>query len=138
MTLILALLAVSRQSARSWVQGGPTGTDRAPQGWYPGPSPPPLPVLPCSARPQNPPTPATLWLPGPASLVLGPPRARWLGGYYPCPTHPAPRTGQLDHLTGTRGDTADSRFWDTVGEPRGVEYTAVSGSWTGYIQLFED
>ena len=30
-----------------------------------------------------------------------------------------------------------SSFRDTVGEPRGVEYTAVSGSQDGYIQLFD-
>ena len=33
-------------------------------------------------------------------------------------------------------DHPNTRFWDLVGEPRGVEYSRVLGSQAGYIQLY--
>ena len=36
-----------------------------------------------------------------------------------------------------RGACTYDRFWDRVGEPRGVEHSLNLGSRTGYIQLFE-
>ena len=79
-------------------------------------------------------------------------RAGWLGDLvlptrlptrYTHPgTAPGPLHGPSDMLVpGTntvyghpRTCTYD-RFWSTVGEPRGLEHTPVSGSRTGYIQL---
>ena len=36
----------------------------------------------------------------------------------------------------TRADTADTRFWTRVGEPRGVGTRPVIGSQAGYIQYY--
>ena len=69
---------------------------------------------------------------------LGP---RVLGGYYPgiAPpsTHPVPIPDSTHSRTAPLGDTTNSCFETPVGEPRGAEYSRVSGSGTGYIQLFK-
>ena len=94
---------------------------------------------PSNARPQNPPTPAPTGLPGPASLVLGPPRAAGclVAGYYPgpptriptpvyppwYPTRYAPTSAPSPVHTagyGTTGTCTYDRFWTPRGEPRGI------------------
>ena len=110
----------------SWVQGGPRGTDRAPEGWYPGAVPPTVIPGPCFRT--------TLPAGGPAPCgrcPAGPPRSKagWLGvPVLPLPTHPYtpspcpypyPYTRQCTKLT-VQYTVPNSHFWDTVGEPRGM------------------
>ena len=87
--------------------------------------------------------------PGPSGArfaVLGTSLSSVLGGWVlPRYTHPAipvqaaaPTPGRVCTCTGTPPDTARTRtYGPVVGEPRGVEHTAVLGSGTGYIQFYE-
>ena len=128
MSLILALLALGRHLLEEH-QGGSSGPDRAPQGW----------VRTDGALCRYPPTPAPLLgasgarFAGICSAYGSPSLAAGHGithpVYPPWYTHPArttlvptrhaPSTLQLTGCT-------DTRFWDTVGEPRGMRTHRVS------------
>ena len=139
------------ESRPYWLRGGnPQGpryregwqgqTDRAPQGWYLGPSPPPSPcwpTLPGRPGPVTTHSSPDSGLPGPASLSQDPPRACWVGGYYPPPPTHLYRTTRARRTTCRQQCGADSRFDTVVGEPRGTRTQPFQGSQTGYIQLFE-
>ena len=95
----------------------------------------------------HPPTPALLGPTGPASLVWDLLAGSVVGGQVPGITHPVYPPGMHPgtavpacphcRYVGRSGVrvSGNSRFWRSVGEPRGVEHTAVSGSQAGYIQL---
>ena len=114
-----------------------------PAGWSQEPPRPPYPVAPAApSHPLQPPG-----LPGPASLLgllpgqLGTPPV-WYPGiptrithpythtpYLPMPVHHCMCT--LPAVRGVGGTYTYGRFRRSVGEPRGLEYTLVSGSRAG-------
>ena len=111
-----------------------------PAGWVPD--------VPWDTHPAlYPPTPALAGLPGPASLVqdllarqLGstrysPPATHPVPIPHPGTTHPAPLYPHTAMVHHTLTACTYGRFDTDVGEPRGVEYSAVSGSRTGLWTL---
>ena len=141
MRSILAIWALGGHS-EGISQGGPRGTDRAPQGW--GYS---RPAHRTSAAPRT-----THSSPYGASgarfavrgLLLE--QTGWLGGpgithpVYPpvLPTRPAPYP--VHHCRARTSlpytYSGDTRFQEPEGEPRGIRTHPVSGPGTGYIQLY--
>ena len=81
MRLNLALIGPEAVLSGGLHQGGPTGTDRAPQGWVQG-------AAPQDVRLQQTTTPGPLGLPGPLRCLLDPPRAVW--GWVPVLPLPVP------------------------------------------------
>ena len=116
MTLNLALIGPEAALLGEQAPGtgrGPAGTPTGPEGWY---------QVTAGARSHNPPLPAPAGLLGPASLVMGPPRAAgWVPGIaLPLPTHPYPTPStplpvhppmyQPDHWVHTAGACTYGRF----------------------------
>ena len=72
-----------------------------------------------------------------ARFAVRPPLNGWvLPGVALPGTHPYTHPGtHRDYRTGVP-ERPDTRFWDTVGEPRVVEHSPYMGPRTGYIQLY--
>ena len=113
----------------------PGETDRAPQGWVQGRPPPPYSTpgpIPTHSSPCR--------ASGARFAGMGTSPGSWVVPRYS--THPVPTQSPYPCCTPSRAQCSlhvhgarYSRFWRSVGEPRGLEYRRVSGSQAGYIQL---